>query len=136
MRSRLGLRSNGVRLVHGEADGLPGLIVDRYEDILSVQFLATGVERWKAVIADALLAATGCTRLYERSDSSVRQLEGLEPVKGWLRGEGDTRVLLREHDIRSPSMSRQATRPATTSTSARTARCSRGWCASSAARAC
>lgn len=136
MRARLGLRSNGVRLIHGEADGLPGLIVDRYEDILSVQFLSAGTERWKQQIADALLAATGCTRLFERSDSAVRQMEGLEPIKGWLRGEGSTTVTLREHDIRSPSMSRQATRPATTSTSARTARCSRGWCASSAARAC
>lgn len=44
-----------MRLIHGEADGLPGLVVDRYEDILSVQFLAAGSERWKAVLADALL---------------------------------------------------------------------------------
>ncbi|MGY0196632.1 class I SAM-dependent rRNA methyltransferase [Leptothrix sp. BB-4] len=100
MRQRLAIASNGVRLVHGEADGLPGLIVDRYEDILSVQFLSAGIERWKAVIADALLAATGCTRLYERSDASVRGLEGLEPVTGWLRGGGDTTVTLQEHDLR------------------------------------
>ncbi|PXW99216.1 23S rRNA (cytosine1962-C5)-methyltransferase [Sphaerotilus hippei] len=98
MRARLGVSSNGVRLVHGEADGLPGLVVDRYGDILSVQFLSAGTERWKPVIADALLAATGCTRLYERSDVSVRTLEGLEPVTGWLRGDGDTRVTLTEHD--------------------------------------
>ena len=100
MRARLGLRSNGVRLIHGEADGLPGLIVDRYEDILSVQFLSAGTERWKQQIADALLAATGCTRLFERSDSAVRQMEGLEPLKGWLRGEGSTTVTLHEHDIK------------------------------------
>ena len=100
MRQRLGIASNGVRLIHGEADGLPGLIVDRYKDILSVQFLSAGTERWKATIADALLAETGCTRLYERSDSGVRQMEGLEPAKGWLRGEGSTTVTLREHDIR------------------------------------
>ena len=100
MRARLGIRSNGVRLVHGEADGLPGLIVDRYDDILSAQFLSAGTERWKAMIADALLAATGCTRLYERSDSGVRQMEGLAPVKGWLRGDGATAVTLHEHDIR------------------------------------
>jgi 23S rRNA (cytosine1962-C5)-methyltransferase len=103
MRQRLGVASNGVRLIHGEADGLPGLIVDRYEDILSVQFLSAGTDRWKATIADALLAETaalGCTRLYERSDSGVRQMEGLAPVKGWLRGEGATTVTLREHDIR------------------------------------
>ena len=100
MRARLGLRSNGVRLIHGEADGLPGLIVDRYEDILSVQFLSAGTERWKQQIADALQAATGCPRLFERSDSGVRQMEGLEPIKGWLRGEGSTTVTLHEHDIR------------------------------------
>ena len=100
MRARLGIRSNGVRLVHGEADGLPGLIVDRYDDILSAQFLSAGTERWKPQIADALLAATGCTRLFERSDSGVRQMEGLPAVKGWLRGEGSTTVTLHEHDIR------------------------------------
>jgi len=103
MRQRLAVPSNGVRLVHGEADGLPGLVVDRYEDILSVQFLSAGAERWKAQIADALLAETaalGCTRLYERSDVSVRELEGLAPAKGWLRGAGDTTVTLREHEIR------------------------------------
>lgn len=102
MRQRLAIQSNGVRLIHGEADGLPGLIVDRYEDILSVQFLSAGTERWKAHIADALLAETaalGCTRLYERSDSGVRQMEGLEPAKGWLRGGGDTTITLREHSI-------------------------------------
>ncbi|MEO8297047.1 MAG: class I SAM-dependent methyltransferase [Burkholderiales bacterium] len=98
MRGRLGIASNGVRLVHGEADGLPGLVVDRYDDTLSAQFLSTGSERWKAVIADALLAATGCSRLYERSDVSVRQLEGLPEVAGWLRGDGPTEVTLREHD--------------------------------------
>jgi 23S rRNA (cytosine1962-C5)-methyltransferase len=100
LRSRLPIDSDGVRLIHGEADGLPGLIVDRYADVLSAQFLAAGVERWKDAIADALLAATGLTRLYERSDSGVRGLEGLEPVSGWLRGEGDTAVTIREHGWR------------------------------------
>ncbi|MBQ0929310.1 class I SAM-dependent rRNA methyltransferase [Ideonella alba] len=100
MRQRLAIQSNGVRLVHGEADGLPGLIVDRYDDILSVQFLSAGTERWKDVIADALLQVTGCQRLFERSDSGVRQMEGLAPAKGWLRGEGSTTVTLQEHAIR------------------------------------
>jgi 23S rRNA (cytosine1962-C5)-methyltransferase len=97
LRARLPIESDGLRLIHGEADGLPGLIVDRYADVLSAQFLSAGTERWKATIADALLAATGCTRLYERSDSGVRGLEGLAPVKGWLRGEGGTQVTIREH---------------------------------------
>ena len=100
LRARLPIESDGQRLIHGEADGLPGLIVDRYGELLSAQFLSAGTERWKATIADALLAATGCTKLYERSDSGVRGLEGLAPLKGWLRGEGPTEVTIREHDWR------------------------------------
>ncbi len=97
LRRRLPIESDGVRLIHGEADGLPGLIVDRYGDVLSAQFLSAGTERWKGTLADLLLQATGATRIYERSDSGVRKLEGLEPVAGWLRGSGATEVTIREH---------------------------------------
>ncbi len=97
LRARLPIDSDGVRLVHGEADGLPGLVVDRYADTLSAQFLFAGSERWKAVIADGLLAATGLKRLYERSDAGVRALEGLPSVSGWLRGAGATVIELHEH---------------------------------------
>ncbi|MEQ1804416.1 MAG: class I SAM-dependent rRNA methyltransferase [Burkholderiaceae bacterium] len=97
LRSRLAVASSGVRLIHGEADGLPGLIVDVYGDTLCAQFLSAGVERWKPQIADALLAATGHTRLYERSDASVRGLEGLPEQSGWLRGSGATQVQITEH---------------------------------------
>jgi len=97
LRTRLPIASDGVRLIHGEADGLPGLIVDRYGGTLCAQFLCAGSERWRAVIAEALLGATGMTRLYERSDSGVRRLEGLEPRTGWLAGEGTTEVAIREH---------------------------------------
>lgn len=97
-RARFDLRSNGLRLVHGEADGLPGLIVDRYGDTLVAQFLSAGAERWKSVLADALLAETGLTRLYERSDASARGLEGLPEATGWLRGEGPVQLVLQEHD--------------------------------------
>ena len=100
LRARLPIASDGVRLVHGEADGLPGLIVDRYGEVLSAQFLSAGMERWRDALADLLLAATGCTRLYERSDSGVRALEGLEPRAGWLRGDGPTDLVIREHDWR------------------------------------
>ncbi|MDI3382459.1 class I SAM-dependent rRNA methyltransferase [Xenophilus aerolatus] len=96
-RSLFGIDSDGVRLVHGEADGLPGLIVDRYGDTLVAQFGSAGVERWKGVLADALLQATGLARLYERSDASGREREGLPPVTGWLRGEGPTELSIREH---------------------------------------
>ncbi|MDT8989813.1 class I SAM-dependent methyltransferase [Curvibacter sp. APW13] len=96
-RGRFDIKSDGVRLIHGESDGLPGLIVDRYGDTLVAQFTSAGVERWKTVIADALLAETGLTELYERSDASSRALEGLPEVTGWLRGEGPVELELREH---------------------------------------
>lgn len=99
-RGYFDLQSDGIRLVHGEADGLPGLIVDRYGDTLVAQFGSAGVERWKDVLADALLAATGLTKLYERSDASGREREGLKPVTGWLREEGATEQVIREHDWR------------------------------------
>ena len=101
VRARLPIESNAMRLIHGEADGLPGLVVDRYGDTLSAQFTAVGVERWKDVIADALLRVTGLKRLYERSDASVRELEGLAPLTGWLRGApadaDDTEITIHEH---------------------------------------
>jgi 23S rRNA (cytosine1962-C5)-methyltransferase len=100
MRTRLAIASDAWRLVHGEADGLPGLIVDRYGDTLVAQFGSAGTERWKDTIADALLAATGLTRLYERSDAQAREWEGLPVQTGWLRGEGDTALTIREHDWR------------------------------------
>ena len=97
-RARFDIQSDGLRLIHGEADGLPGLIVDRYGDTLVAQFLSGGAERWKAVLADALLAETGLSRLYERSDASARGLEGLPEATGWLRGSGETALVLREHN--------------------------------------
>ncbi len=106
LRARLPINSTGVRLVHGEADGLPGLVVDRYGTTLCAQFGSAGAERWKDTLADALLnnallAATGCTRLYERSDASVRALEGLPPQTGWLRkpegDDGHTDISITEH---------------------------------------
>ncbi|MDM0045235.1 class I SAM-dependent methyltransferase [Variovorax dokdonensis] len=99
-RSLFDIRSDGVRLVHGEADGLPGLIVDRYGDLLVGQFLSCGAERWKSVLVEALLAETGLAHFFERSDASGREREGLKPVTGWLAGgEGEpTERTIREHD--------------------------------------
>jgi 23S rRNA (cytosine1962-C5)-methyltransferase len=98
LRQRLKVPSDGVRLVHGESDGLPGLVVDRYGETLVAQFLSAGVERWKDVLADALLEATGLDRLYERSDANARSLEGLPEATGWLRGSGPTEVVISEHE--------------------------------------
>jgi 23S rRNA (cytosine1962-C5)-methyltransferase len=97
------IASDGLRLVHGESDGLPGLVVDRYGETLVAQFGSCGAERWKKVIVQALLAHSGCQRLYERSDASVRQLEGLPEATGWLAGApaaGDAPgldLVIREH---------------------------------------
>ena len=97
-RQWFNIQSDGLRLVHGESDGLPGLVVDRYGDTLVAQFTSCGTERFKSVIADALLEITGLSRLYERSDANVRSLEGLPEVTGWLRGSGETELTIREHD--------------------------------------
>ena len=78
--------ANALRLVHGESDGLPGLVVDRYADVLVAQFLAAGVERWRDPILDLLLEISGCEAIFERSDAEVRKLEGLEPRVGFARG--------------------------------------------------
>ena len=91
-RNLFDIKSNGMRLIHGESDGLPGLVVDRYVDTLVAQFSSCGTERWKSVIVQALLAQTGLTRLYERSDASVRALEGLPEVTGWLNNGNSTTV--------------------------------------------
>ena len=83
--------TNALRVVHGESDGLPGLVVDRYGDVLVAQFLAAGVERWRDAILDTLMTLTGCAALFERSDAEVRKLEGLEPRVGFARGNKDAR---------------------------------------------
>ena len=78
---------DGMRLIHGESDGLPGVIADRYGDTICLQLTAAGPDKWRKAIVGALAKATGIARIYERSDSDVRGLEGLEPVTGWVHGE-------------------------------------------------
>lgn len=89
------------RLVHAENDGLPGLVVDRYGDHLVAQVLAAGPERWKEALGDALLAATGCRGLHERSDADVRIKEGL-PVRAghWRGAEAPELVEILENGVR------------------------------------
>ena len=86
LRGSMGRHSNALRLVHGESDGLPGLVVDRYADVLVAQFLAAGAERWREEILDLLVETTGCEAVFERSDAEVRKLEGLAPRVGFARG--------------------------------------------------
>ena len=75
-----------LRLAHGESDGLPGLIVDRYAETLVMQILSAGAERWRESIAKALQDLTSAQTLYERSDVEVRKLEGLSPRTGLVWG--------------------------------------------------
>jgi 23S rRNA (cytosine1962-C5)-methyltransferase len=92
--------TNAVRLIHGESDGLPGLVVDRYADVLVAQFLAAGVERWREEILDLLVEVSGCEAVFERSDAEVRKLEGLEPRTGFVRGNRNaSRCPIVEHGL-------------------------------------
>ena len=79
--------SDALRLVHAEADGLPGVVADRYGDTVVVQLLSAGADRWRDAIADALCALPGIARVWERSDADARELEGLKPRTGLLRGK-------------------------------------------------
>jgi 23S rRNA (cytosine1962-C5)-methyltransferase len=83
----------GRRLIHAESDGLPGVIADQYGDTVVVQLTSAGADKWRNAIVAGLVKATGCARVYERSDSDVRGMEGLAPTTGWLYGEAPAGVL-------------------------------------------
>ena len=87
LRSSMGPEPLGCRLVHAEADGLPGLVVDRYADFLVVQALSAGADFWKPVVVDLLAELVPCRGIFERSDADVRLKEGLAPQKGLLKGQ-------------------------------------------------
>lgn len=93
--------TNAIRLVHGESDGIPGLIVDRYKDTLVMQVLTAGVELHKSEIIELLLELSGCQRIIERSDVDVRELEGLEPTKGLVAGPAlDGPICIEENGLK------------------------------------
>lgn len=97
--------TSSCRLIFGEADWLPGLTVDKYEDILVVESLALGMDRLKKTVLDLLcdeLAKDGIQvrGIYERSDAKVRELEGMERVKGFLSEPFDTTVTITENGVR------------------------------------
>ena len=87
-RAELGIAeaSDAFRLVHAESDGLPGVIVDRYGETAVLQLLSAGAECWRDALADALCALPDIARVWERSEADVRELEGLKPRTGLLRG--------------------------------------------------
>ena len=96
--------TDAIRLIFGEADGFPGLVVDWYagkQGHLVCQFQSAGVELWKTAIVQALIAETGCPNVYERSDASVREREGLPLVTGTLAGkEPDSETQVTENGVR------------------------------------
>ena len=88
------------RLVHGEADFLPGLIIDKYEDVLVVQILSLGIELRRQWVYDALMQIFNPRGIYERSDVPVRRLEGLEEREGFVNKPFDTKVTVFENGIK------------------------------------
>lgn len=96
--------TDAIRVIFGEADGFPGLVADWYggkNGHLVCQFQSAGVEVWKTAIVQALIAETGCQNVYERSDASVREREGLPRVTGTLAGiEPSDETLVTENGVR------------------------------------
>jgi 23S rRNA (cytosine1962-C5)-methyltransferase len=102
VRRTLGLArdSSGMRIIHGESDGLPGLIVDQYGDVLVMQLGSAGPEHWRETFADILQELCAPVCIYERSDSDGRELEGLPVRSGVLRGTLPAQVEVTEHGLR------------------------------------
>ena len=97
--------TSSCRVIFGEADFFPGLVVDKFEDVLVVQSLALGIDRWKELILDLIkkvLAEDGITirGVYERSDAKVRKQEGMELYKGFIGKEFPTLVEIQENGVR------------------------------------
>lgn len=87
------------RVVFGEADGLPSLVVDKFDDVLVLQTLALGMDRFKPVIAEVLREVTGLWKIYERNDVPVREKEGLDQRTGFLGAEFDTGITIVENEL-------------------------------------
>ncbi len=98
-RQRIGYTEN-CRLVFGEADDLPALIIDKFNEYFVIQTLALGMDRWKPAIVAALEELFQPKGIYERNDVPVRELEGLPQVKGFLSAPFDARIVIRENGIR------------------------------------
>jgi 23S rRNA (cytosine1962-C5)-methyltransferase len=98
-RGAMSVADDAMRLVHGESDGLPGLVADRYGDTIVVQILSAGAEKWRAQWAPLLVELTGAKAVYERSDVEVRTLEGLAPRTGTLMGDVKGPVRIHEAGI-------------------------------------
>lgn len=100
LRKRVVSNTNAYRMIYGEADRMPGLIADRYADVLVMQTLSSGMDRRQELLADLLLEEAGASRVYLRNDAKSRALEGLPTSTGFLRGEGATTVEVHEGTAR------------------------------------
>lgn len=98
-RKRL-VDTRSCRVIFGEADMIPGLIVDKFEDILVIQTLALGIDRFKDTIVEVLDEILQPRGIYERNDVPVREVEGLPQKKGFLKGVFDTKVEIEENGLR------------------------------------
>lgn len=98
-RQRLGYVEN-CRLIFGEADGLPGLIIDKFGDYFVLQTLALGIDRWKPDIINALQEIFSPSGIYERNDVPVRELEGLPQQKGFLSAPFNPEIIIPENGLR------------------------------------
>jgi len=98
-RQQLGYNEN-CRLVFGEADGLPQLIVDKFNDYFVIQTLALGIDKWKPAVVKALQTIFKPKGIYERNDVPVRQLEGLGQHKGFLSDPFDTNIVIIENGLK------------------------------------
>ena len=98
-RALRGPADTACRLVHGESDGLPGVVADVYGSVVVLQLSAAGAERWRDVIVTALRSATDASCIYERSDAEVRALEGLPVRTGPAFGAAPAAVVMSEHGI-------------------------------------
>ncbi len=92
--------TNAYRLINGEGDFIPGLVIDRYGDFTVCQFLTSGIEALKGPVLEALLQTAGPRGVFERSEGRVRSEEGLEPSIGVLAGEAPPALIhIREHGL-------------------------------------
>ena len=98
-RKKIGYTEN-CRLIFGEADFLPALIIDKFNDYFVLQTLSYGMEVWKQAIVNALQAIFNPKGIYERNDVPVRELEGLEQKKGWLTAPSDTTIVIEENGLK------------------------------------
>ena len=98
-RKKLGYRDN-CRLVFGEADELPQLIIDKFNDYFVIQTLALGIDKWKPVFVKAINQLFKPKGIYERNDVPVRELEGLQQVKGFLSEPFNTQIIINENGLK------------------------------------